>query len=326
MPLLFIAFTSCTDTKLPLAPTAIASPTPAVATPPLPTTVPGVLAVSMPIAAGDSASNAFGIAPFGIHGADHAADGHAGWDIEYRPTAMVRAAAAGTVESVEIDPQLGRLAVRLAHVVGDHHYRTIYSNLATVNATIVVDADVAAGQSLGTPGTLYTPGTFGAHFQLDDLEFHREGFTEPKAVSPEPFLTPAARLLFDGLWSQAAFAHELVEPFVTNPRVLAFPASRTWTRAGGDGPAGIRFTRSRSLVTEYEYALLAESGTVIEAGAVAIDATARPYPLIALTSPTAVRLGLYDIVSNEMRLSLSNPGAPRANDLSGAAIYRTNVP
>jgi hypothetical protein len=110
---------------------------------------------------------------------------------------------------------------------------------------------------------------------------------------------------------------------VTNPRVLSFPAARTWLRAGGDGPAGIRFTRSRSRVAEYEYALLAESGTVIETGAVAINTAARPYPMIALTSPTAVRLGLYDIVSNEMRLSLSNPGLPRAADLSGASVYRT---
>ncbi|HEX6164255.1 MAG TPA: M23 family metallopeptidase [Vicinamibacterales bacterium] len=327
--LLALLAISCTDEKTPLAPTAIAAPSPPLVPPPLPTTVPGVLAVSLPIAAGDFVNTAFGMTPYGYHGGEHAPDGHAGWDIEYRVGGFVRAAAAGTVDEVFSDPITGRFTVQIEHLVGEHYYRTIYTNLATVAADVAPRQLVSAGQALGTPGamsTLGTPGTsgtLGIHFQLDDLEFHREG-ADPKAVSPEPFLSPQARLLFDQLWAQAVFAHELVEPFATNPRTLSFPASRTWIRAGGDGPAGIRFTRSRAQAAEYEYALLAESGTVIETGAVAIDTAARPYPTIALTSPTAVRLGLYDIVSNEMRLSLSNPGSPRANDLSGAAIYRTS--
>ena len=314
--------TACVDSKSPLAPTAIAAPTPPLVPPPLPTTVPGVLAVAMPIDASDYATTAFGIAPFGYHGGDHAPDGHSGWDIEYRIGGIVRAAAAGTVDDVFPDPLTGRVTVQIEHLVGSHFYRTIYTNLANVNADIAPKEVVRAGQPIGTPGTLGTSGTPGTHFQLDDLEFHREG-PDPKAVSPEPFLTPAAKSLFDALWTRAAFASELVEPFATNPRTLTFPASRTWTRAGGDGPAGIRFTRHRAQVAEYEYELLAESGTVIETGAVAINVTARPYPLLALTAATSVRLGLYDIVSNEMRLSLASPGSPRASDLSGASIYRT---
>jgi hypothetical protein len=331
--LLLFGFASCTDEKSPLAPTTIAAPAPPLVTPPLPTTVPGVLAVSLPLEAGDSANTVFGLTPFGYHGANHAQDGHAGWDIEYRVGGIVRAAAAGTVDDVFPDPfSPGHFTVQIAHLVGEHHYRTIYTNLATVNAGIAAAAVVATGQPLGTPGsallfgslgTSGTPFTAAIHFQLDDLESHREG-PDPKAVSPEPFLTPAAKLLFDALWSRAAYAHELVEPFATNPRTLDFPASRTWIRAGGDGPAGIRFTRHRAQVAEYEYELLAESGTVIETGAVAISVTARPSQLIALTAPTAVRLGLYEIVSNELRLSLANPGSPRATDLSGASVYRTS--
>jgi hypothetical protein len=324
--------TACVDRNLPLAPTAVAGPTPPVVVPPLPTTVPGVLAIALPIDGSDYATTVFGIAPFGYHGADHAAEGHSGWDIEYRPGAFVRAAAAGTVLAViEESAATGRFTVQIEHVVGSHFYRTIYTNLATLSSDIIEDAEVRTGQSLGTPGiaaTLSTPaasglsGTVGIHFQLDDLEFHREG-PDPKAVTPESFLSPAARSLFDALWARAVYAHELVEPFATNPRTLSFPASRTWIRAGGDGPAGIRFTRSRLQAAEYEYALLAESGTVIETGAVAINVMARPYPMIALTAATSVRLGLYDIVSNEMRLSLANPGSPRATDLNGASVYRT---
>jgi hypothetical protein len=75
---------ACTDTKSPVAPTAIAGPAPPLAGPPLPTTVPGVLAVALPLDRGDAANAIFGIAPFGYHSADHAAGGHTGWDIEYR--------------------------------------------------------------------------------------------------------------------------------------------------------------------------------------------------------------------------------------------------
>lgn len=49
--------------------------------------------------AADLATTAFGLAPYGYHGADHAEDGHPGWDIEYRIGGTVRAAAAGTVHT-----------------------------------------------------------------------------------------------------------------------------------------------------------------------------------------------------------------------------------
>jgi hypothetical protein len=52
--------------------------------------------------------------------------------------------------------------------------------------------------------------------------------------------------------------------------------------------------------------------------------TARPYPFIDLVSPTAGHIGIYDIVSNEMRLSLTTPGSQRPLDLNGASVYRTS--
>jgi len=321
---------ACIGRESPLAPTTIAGPTPPVPTPPLPTPVPGVLAVAMPIDAADLAANAFGLAPYGYHGADHAADGHPGWDIEYRVGGIVRAAAAGTVQSVfPVALAPGRFTVQLEHLVGSHHYRTVYTNLANVNADITPAEVVRAGQPLGTAGTV--SGTVGTapityamtHFQLDDFEYYRD-VPNPNAVSPEPFLSPAARPLFDRIWITAGYVHELVEPFITNPRQQSFPASRTWTRAGGDGPAGVRFTRRDARAAEYEYALLAESGTTIESGTVVLTPTSRPLPSIDLVSPTAApRLGVYDIVSNELRLSLAQPGSGRPIDLSAASVYRT---
>lgn len=322
---------ACINREPPLAPTAVAGPTPPLTAPPLPTPVPGVLAVAMPLEPGDAANTIFGIAPFGYHGPEHAADGHPGWDIECRIGGIVRAAAAGTVENVVPDSSTaGRFTVQVEHIVGTHHYRTSYTNLASVNADIAARAVVRAGQALGTAGTLNVfrtepprgPISYAmTHFQLDDFEYFRQT-NNPNAVSPEPFLAASAKPLFDALWSSAAFPQELVEPFATNPRDLRFPASRTWTRAGGDGPAGIRFTRRTATGTDIEYEILAESGTVIEAGSASLT-IARPYPFIDLVSPTAGHIGIYDIVSNEMRLSLTVPGSQRPLDLSLASVYRT---
>lgn len=309
-----LTLAACTDRSLPDAATAVAGPTPIATVPPLPTTAPGVLALSMPIDPGDSSNAAFGIAPFGYHGPVHAEDGHPGWEIEYRGGASARAAAAGTIESIVVDP-FGRFTVQVEHVVGTHFYRTTYTNLLALAADIAVDAVVRAGQAIGTPaGTM--------HFQLDDFEYYRD-MSNPNAVSPEPFLTASARSLFDGLWSRAFFIAEFVEPYPTNPRVIGFPLSRTWTRAGGDGPAGIRFTRVDAKTADYTYSLLAESGTVIETGTVAFDPAARPFSTIDLVSPTSSRRGVYDIVSNEMKLSLGLAGAVRPSDLGTASVYRT---
>lgn len=323
------AAASCSFDKSPTAATPIAAPAPPAVTPPLPTTVPGVLSIVMPIEAGELANTAFGLAPFGYHGADHAEDGHPGWDIEYRIGGAVRAAAAGTVQSVFADPfTSGRSTIQIEHLVGAHHYRTIYTNLASVSADVIAGAAVRSGQVLGVAGTMSQfvgriPIVYAmTHFQLDDLEFHREG-PDPKAVSPEPFLSEEGRPLFERMWSTAAFVHELVEPFATNPRALAFPASRTWTRVGGDGPAGIRFTRPSGRGSEYEYALLSGSGTTVETGTVSLGVTARPFPTIDLYAPTATRLGIYDIVSGEMRLTLAAPGEARPATISSTNVYRT---
>jgi hypothetical protein len=305
---------ACNLEKSPTASTPIASPGPPSPVPSLPTNVPGVLAVSLPIDSSDVINTGFGVLPFGYHGADHALDSHAGWDIEYRPGGVVRAAAAGTIASVE--PQTtGRTVVTLEHLVGEHHYRTIYTGLMNLPEDIAAQETVFTGQILGAAG-----GT--VHFQLDDLESHREGPQE-KAVSPEPFLTEPARLLFARMWGTALYPHELVEPFATNPRDLRFPASRTWTRAGGDGPAGLRLTRASAQTADYTYELLAESGTVIETGFVLLNLSTRPYPSIDLVSPIGRRLGIYDIVSNEMRMTVASPGAARPVTLDSTNVYRT---
>ncbi len=330
--LLFLAAAAvagCTSGQSPTAPTTVTASQPPPIVVPLPTAVPGVLSLVMPIEQGDQATTAFGVAPFGYHGADHAEDGHPGWDVEYRIGGTVRAAAAGTVQNVFPDPSVaGRTTVQIEHVVGTHFYRTAYTNLATVTAGIVTAAAVRAGQPLGVAGTVAqtvgtTPVTYAMiHFQLDDFEYYRD-VPNPNAVTPEPFLAADAKLFFDRLWSTAVSSTELVEPYASNPRDLRFPASRTWTRVSGDGPAGIRFTRASARSPNYDYAILAESGVATEAGTVTLALTARPFPSIDLVSGTGRRLGMYDIVSDQMRLSIANAGGSRPTDLGAASTYRT---
>ena len=69
--------------------------------------------------------------------------------------------------------------------------------------------------------------------------------------------------------------------------------------------------------------MLAESGTAVETGTVTLALTARPFPTIDLVAATGRRLGTYDIVSNQMRLSLANAGSSRPVDLGAASYYRT---
>lgn len=325
--LVMAATAACTSDNSPTAPTPVTALPPIVV--PLPTTVPGVLSLVMPIDRSDVARAAFGLAPFGYHGADHAADGHPGWDVEYRIGGLVRAAAAGTVESVAPDPLApGRSIVQLEHVVGTHFYRTTYTNLASVNPEIITAASVRAGQSLGPAGTVsQTVGTTlvtyaMSHFQLDDFEYYR-AIPDPNAVTPEPFLSADAKGFFDRIWSTAATRAEPLEPFASNPRDLRFPATRIWMRVSGDGPAGIRFSRPDARNPNYEYALLTESGTAIETGTVVLDVATRPFPSIDLVSPLGRRLGSYDILSDEMRLSLAIVGGNRPTDLGSASTYRT---
>jgi len=306
---------ACTDVTPPLAPTPVAGPTPQPSTPSLPTNVPGVLALDLPIDSADAVSTNFGMTPFGYHAADHADTGHTGWDFEYRAGATARAAAAGAIEAVFVDGATGRFTVQVEHVVGNHHYRTTYSSVAALAPDIAQGEVVRAGQPLGTVAGV-------SHFQLDDFEYYRD-LPAPNAVSAEPFLTPEAKAVFDRIWSTALYPQEFVEPLATNPRELIFPAMRTWTKAGGDGPAGLRFVRSSARSTGYEYAMFAESGTVIETGVVTIDVSTRPSPSINLVSRTATRAGIYDIVSNELRLALADPGEARPTSLGAAAIYRT---
>lgn len=289
--------------------------------------------VRMPIDPVDTARNAYGIWPFGVHGGGHAADGHPGWDVEYRSGASIRAAADGTVANLFQEAEATTFTLAIDHRVGSQTYRTDYTNIGVVAAGVTPGATVTAGQPIGTAacrsqvvGTV--PTTFCmTHFQTDDFT-KNEGLTNPFAVSPETVLNAEGRAVFDVIWAKATYSQELVEPFVTNPRNARFPMSRTWTLQSGGLPARLDFRRVTTAGNDYEYTLRNAGGTSVEAGTLTIEPLATPLATIDLhpTGGALARLGVYDIVSGIMQIRLGSPGGARAGSLAGASIYTTSKP
>ncbi len=106
----------------------------------------------LPIAEADATNESFGLNPFGIPIADHGSDGHPGFDFEIRPGAPVYVAGDGTVDRVMAhvdDPST--FTVQFHHTVGGKNYRTLYTNVGTVDPAIVAGAAVTKGQLLGVP-------------------------------------------------------------------------------------------------------------------------------------------------------------------------------
>lgn len=290
----------------------------------------------LPVASGDTATNFFGMTAFGIHfggtgPSGHGLDGHPGWDVEFRVGAPVRAAADGIVQSVFTDSFINSRSVIQIQHQGGGNYRTVYTNVESVAAGITANAPVTRGQVLGTAGVI-TPTTGRGvsyamtHFQLDDFS-RNEGSTNPNSVNPETFLDPAGRTLFDAVWSTAAYDVELTEPFTGNPRDVTFPITRTWTRESGSLPARIDLVRRDASSNVHTYVMYDGAGAVTERGSISAFApTGSQSSIDFQPQGGAPRQGVIDIVGATMRLDLPAPGAARPGGLSGASVYRTQVP
>ena len=289
-----------------------------------------MFSVDLPIAPGDSANGAYGLWPFGVHGGGHAIDGHPGWDVEYRPGANVLVAADGSVQNAQPEASGGHFTVRINHNVGERTaYATDYTNLGSLAAGISPGAQVTRGQVLGSAGvqTLTigtTTVTFGmTHFQMNDFS-KNEGLTNPNAVSAKPFLSTAGRTLFDSIWRSAAYQTEWCEPFVTNSRGATFPVTRTWTLQSGPLAPILEVQCVSTMSNQYTYALLALDRSTIESGILVADAAKKPLATVDFfPSSGAARLGVWEVLSDVLQLSLGEPGAARPSSLAGAAIYTT---
>lgn len=283
--------------------------------------------MDLPVTRDDTATAAYGIWPFGVHGSSHAADGHPGFDVEFALGASVRAAADGVVSSVSPDPNsAGRFNIRISHVNGG--YATDYTNVGPVAAGIAAGAAVTRGQPIGTAGSQTqvigtSPVTWAmTHFQVNDFS-RNQGLTNPNAVSPEAYLTPAGRALFDDLWARASYSAELTEPFPTNDRGTAFPLTRIWTSIGAGALTNLEITRADPLSNDQSYAIKSPDGIRVETGSVRVTPHANLSTIDFIPDIGAPRLGVYDVVSGTMRLNLGEPGASRPSTLDGARVYST---
>lgn len=270
--------------------------------------------IALPIQVGDSTRIAYGVWPYGVHGGGHP-DGHPGWDFEFIPGRMVRAAADGAVDEITTNGEfLGQVDVRVQHRPG---YRTHYDHIGVLEAGIAVGTSVVAGQALGAAGNV---GPFDmTHFGVD---------RNTGTACPLSYLNTASLALFNDLWQTAAYEEELVEPFPCNPMAVTFPLTRRWTRSSGSLHAFIEFTHLGPRPTDYRYTLRSADEVVRESGTVvalqpSVTLDSGTFDLWRDGSPTATHLARYRIVSNEMQIAW---GPARPADLSGASVYSTTVP
>ena len=307
---LALAMAGCSGSSQPSAPSSTSTVTAGASS--------GPFVIELPIAAGDGATYAYGIWPYGVHGGGHAVDGHGGFDIEYRVGAPVLAATDGVVDSVTADAHdPSRRVVRLKHQRDRGQYLTDYSNLVAVPDRLVPGAVVTRGDTLGAAGAFADNRSAMIHFQLGDPTHLENGQV---IASPANYVSPSARALLDDLWRTAAYRAEICEPFLTNSRAHSFPIARAWTRQSGSGPATIDVTCVSDSDVTY---VMTNADGAAENGTVVVGWNLRPMTLDFRSSSGSSRLAIYDIVSETMRLSLAGPSAPRPASLDGASTYVT---
>ena len=288
------------------------------------------LQLSLPINVADSTSLAYTIWPFGVHGSSHALDGHPGFDFEYRPGSPMLAPVDATVGNriPDFNSPTDRESIQLRYPGVPMDYLIDITNLMNVPASIQPGTRVARGQALGVAGPMglgpsapYVAGMI--HFGVSDPNTNEPNIA-PHAVSPDKFMTPEARAQLATIWQNAAYVSEWCEPFLDNDRAALFPKSRTWsagTLTAGSTPARIVAGCTENGATQYSF--VDGSGTTIETGSMSVGWSARPTTVDFTSSTGSRRLGLYDIVSETMRLSLGAPGAGRPSSLAGASTYST---
>lgn len=303
--------------------------------------LPAGFAIGMPIVESEIGSAHFRMLPFGVHqftsptaSGNHVYDGHPGWDIEYAAGGSVRAAAAGTVQSVT--QQGSEWTVQVQHQQAPVFRRTIYNGLSAVAAGIAAGSAVIRGQVLGAPhattqvilGTPVTSWTF--HFQLDDYGAPATVTgANDQAVDPFPYLDGSGRAVFGRVWQQATWREEIVEPYPGQPRILnPFPIVRTWALKTGTHAARIEFRHpDPALAPTPGYAIFDDNGVQTESGAVQLWATPGYVtldlqPALPSGQPSGPpRLARYDITGGALRIDYGAPGSARPADLRAASTY-----
>jgi hypothetical protein len=284
------------------------------------------LELTLPLVIGDSATLAYGIWPFGVHGGGHAVDGHPGFDFEFRIGGRVLAAAGGIVDNLGPDgTSPGRFTMAIRHpspAPGSDRF-TFYTNLESVSPGIGVGTRLERGQPIGVAGS-QPQGNFlfaMIHFGVADPIGASPG-PEGAVRSPEDYFKGAARADLETIWNTAAYINEWCEPFMTNSRASGFPFQRTWTRESGDLAARLD-VRCPTDQSPIEYTLLSADGRTLDSGTIRYNLQTRPLTADFISSTGATRRAAHDIVSGTMRLALGPAGGDRPRSLTGATVFTT---
>jgi len=263
-----------------------------------------------------------------VHGGGHDLDGHPGFDFEYRLGSPVYAPVDATVSNriPDFNSPADRESIQLRYPGVPTDYFIDITNLMNVPAAIQTGTRVARGQVLGTAG----PIGFGSnamstsamiHFGVSDPNTNEPNIA-PHSVSPDKFMTPEARAQLAAIWANAAYVSEWCEPFLDNNRAELFPKSRAWTLASGTTAAKI-VAGCPTVNGATEYSFVDASGVTMETGSMTVGWANRPTTVDFTSSTGLRRLGLYDIVSETMRLSLGPAGGGRPTSLGTASVYAT---
>lgn len=264
-----------------------------------------------------------------MHGSSHLLDGHPGFDFEFRPGAPVYAPTDAMVSGRMPDGNAPgeREVLQLSYPGSPSDYLIDITNLMNVPASLQKGLRVSRGQVIGTAGPIgfgsnpssFTPSMI--HFGVSDPNTNEPNIA-PHSVSPDKFMSAEARAQLAAIWQNAAYVSEWCEPFLDNDRQALFPKSRTWTLTSGSTPARVvAGCTSDGFATQYSF--VDGNGATLETGSMTVGWSARPTTVDFTSSTGTRRLGLYDIVSETMRLSLGAPGAGRPASLAGASTYST---
>lgn len=291
------------------------------------------LELELPIAASDFGSAAYGVAPFGYHIAEHRYDGHPGFDFEFVPGSKVRAAHGGTLRYTTDIRDSTLKTVTIEFREGGVNYQTFYTNIASLEPGIDNGATIATGQVFGTPATVNAVMSnrmvsFAmTHFQLNDSRV-AYGLTNAGALSPEPFLSPAARTVLASVWQKTQYDQMVCEPYLSSSRgMIPSPVvTRRWHLQNGNSANAIEFSCDYASKTNtyIGYRFLDTQGNTSETGTAIVSPVTGGTSSIDFTvAGGGSRKGLLDAKDGTMRIAYSAPGANRPTDLGGGATYAT---
>ena len=272
------------------------------------------LEIGLPIQLADTAFNAYGAWPFGVHGGGHPEDGHGGIDIEYKLGSLVYAAADGEITDIFADTSHPPTVIWSVN-------QDIRPGVSVRYGEVMDPLFVSVGDMITTGTPIGTPMTWGGgayamiHFAM--------AIGDDDQVCPAAWWSASAQADWDVIWPQCHYNEELCEPFACNDLYAPPPYTATWNLelAGANpGPDSILFFRADGHAHNHVYTFFDSAGAVYETGTTLWTSSPSTLGLIFIADGSGVMThGAIDVVSDEMEFKLDTS---MPTDMTGSAIYR----